>query len=230
MLLSLFLTASVLLHITTAPLHSSARPLFSTHRSHHADTASHSRVITSVKGTVQFIFAVPPPAPSHSPEAPVRRMPLRPTLFVNTPAEQERDEQSLIQAINAARAEQGLEPLSADPLLTETARAHSREMCDQGYFEHHSPTPGLVTPIDRFLRMVQDSGESQPASALVGENIFYCSATSRTYNMAYAHQSLMASPGHRANILDMRFTKVGVGLYRDRQGRFWVTEMFLRDM
>ena len=36
----------------------------------------------------------------------------------------------------------------------------------------------------------------------------------------------MNSPGHRANILEPRFTKIGVGLYRNSEGRFWVTEMF----
>ena len=50
------------------------------------------------------------------------------------------------------------------------------------------------------------------------------------YNASYAHMSLMNSPGHRANILEPRFTKIGVGLYRDSQNRFWVTETFLRDI
>ena len=122
------------------------------------------------------------------------------------------------------------EPLTEDPLLNVTARSHSREMCSLSYFDHCSPTTGRRTPLDRYLAGLRAWGESKPEAALVGENIFYASATDAVYNVAYAHTSLMNSPGHRANILEPRFTKVGVGLYRDDQGRFWVTEMFLRDM
>ena len=39
----------------------------------------------------------------------------------------------------------------------------------------------------------------------------------------------MDSPGHRANILEKRFTKIGLGVYRNARGEFWVTEMFSRD-
>lgn len=47
--------------------------------------------------------------------------------------------------------------------------------------------------------------------------------------MDYAHRALMLSPGHRADILDPRFSRIGLGVCRDAQGRFWVTEMFLAD-
>ena len=102
-------------------------------------------------------------------------------------------------------------------------------MCGRNYFDHYSPTPDEATPMVRYQRTLRDWGAGEPKAAMVGENIFYCSVTSDTYNVAYAHQSLMNSPEHRANILDPRFTKVGAGVYRDAQGRFWVTEMFLRD-
>ena len=127
------------------------------------------------------------------------------------------------------RTSRGLEALAVDPLLDEAACAHSREMCELSYFNHHSPTPGEATPIDRYLEALHTEGGRQPAHALVGENIFFASKTSDVYNAQYAHQELMASPGHRKNILEPRFTKVGVGVYRDPEGRFWVTEMFLRD-
>ena len=47
--------------------------------------------------------------------------------------------------------------------------------------------------------------------------------------MDYGHRALMDSPGHRANILEKRFTKIGVGVYHNANGEFWVTEMFSRD-
>jgi uncharacterized protein YkwD len=164
-----------------------------------------------------------PPRRAHGLRLASHVFPLRMSLA----AQQEMEEQDLVAAINIERTQRGLEPLVSDPLLCVTARAHCREMCSLDYFEHRSPTPGLETPLNRYLAGRRAWGQERPSTALVGENIFYASASDSDYNVAYAHQRLMASPGHRANILEPRFTHVGVGLYRDSQGRFWVTEMFL---
>lgn len=234
--LSLLLAASLLLHASPISHHSPSR-ISSLRCSRHGIVSPlPARAITAVKGDIQFALPVPSaaspiPAPkSLSPQAfssPL--MPLKAAFSLDTRAQEESEEQDLIAAINVERRERGLQPLTPDPLLTETARAHSREMCDLDYFDHHSPVVEEKTPLDRYLKSLHDWGEGQPATAIVGENLFFCSVTNTTYNMNYAHESLMNSPGHRANILEARFTKVGVGLYRDSQGRFWVTEMFLRD-
>ena len=141
----------------------------------------------------------------------------------------EAQERAFVVLINAERAERGLSVLSLDPLLTETARAHSEEMCTADYFDHHSPTPGLSSPMDRYLSSSRQLGLPQPEYLLVGENIYYCSVCNDIYNVDYAHRALMASPGHRANILESRFAKIGVGVHRNARGEFWVTEMFDRD-
>ncbi len=185
------------------------------------------------QASLSFTISVPP-IPTFGSEAlspaPSRRLiPLQATLALDGPEEIQREEEDLIAAINTERTSRGLSPLATDPLLREAAAAHSREMCDLNYFNHCSPTPGAATPVDRYLDELHADGEKRPDAALVGENIFFASETSAVYNARYAHQSLMASPSHRDNILEPRFTKVGVGLYRDPEGRFWVTEMFLRD-
>jgi uncharacterized protein YkwD len=138
-------------------------------------------------------------------------------------------EAAFVTLINAERAERGLSTLTLDPMLTQTARAHSAEMCSADYFDHHSPTPGLSSPMDRYLSSSRQLGLPQPEYLLVGENIYYCSVCNDIYNVDYAHRALMASPGHRANILEPRFAKIGVGVYRNAGGEFWVTEMFSRD-
>ena len=139
------------------------------------------------------------------------------------------EEQEFIGKVNTERTARGLNALSVDPLLVHTARAHSREMCDRDYFDHHSPTPGLDTPMDRYLKGLHDAGGTTPTSLLVGENIYYCSVFNDIYDVDYGHRALMNSPGHRANILEKRFTKIGLGVYRSERGEFWVTEMFSRD-
>ena len=150
-------------------------------------------------------------------------------LQVSVPDAAEAQELSFVARINAERAERGLCTLTLDPMLTQTARAHSEEMCSADYFDHHSPTPGIGSPMDRYLSASRQLGLSQPEYLLVGENIYYCSVYNDIYNVDYAHRALMASPGHRANILEPRFAKIGVGVYRNSKGEFWVTEMFSRD-
>ena len=216
-MLSLFVAASLLVPAPLIPAHT---------------------VSPIVKASLPLVLNVPPiPSsaanssqsdPSQSPRS-RRLMPLTATLTLDAQAEEARDEEDLVAAINNERTSRGLGPLALDPLLSEAARAHCREMCDLNYFAHSSPTPGDKTPVDRYLDALHAFGERRPSEALVGENIFYASVTNAVYNADYAHQRLMASPDHRENILEPRFTKVGVGLYRDPQGRFWVTEMFLRD-
>jgi uncharacterized protein YkwD len=184
---------------------------------------------TSLSFTVN-IPSIPSSGTNTRPLSPSRLLiPLKATLTLDGPEEVQREEEDLVAAINTERTERGLDPLTLDPLLREVACAHCREMCDLNYFNHRSPTPGETTPVDRYLDELHVDGEKRPSAALVGENIFFASVTNDTYNAEYAHLSLMASPSHRENILEPRFTKVGVGLYRDPHGRFWVTEMFLGD-
>jgi len=222
-------------------LFSPHKPLAPAARAPRHKAARRAAVRTAVKSEIQFVMTAPPPlfgrpaAPAPVAEVPRlspprRLMPMTASLRLDTRAQEEQEEEDLVSAINNERAQRGLGALTEDPLLNVTARTHSREMCSLSYFDHHSPTAGSHTPMDRYLAGLRLWGEGKPESALVGENIFYASATDAVYNATYAHVSLMNSPGHRANILEKRFTKVGIGLYRDAQGRFWVTEMFLRDM
>ena len=152
-----------------------------------------------------------------------------PASAPESPAGLTADEQGFVDLINAERSQRGLCTLVVDPLLVRTARAHSREMCARDYFDHHSPTPGLSTPMDRYLSTLKDIGVDTPDYLLVGENIYYCSICSDVYNVDYAHRALMNSPGHRANILEPRFVKIGLGVYKNAKGEFWVTQMFSRD-
>lgn len=129
------------------------------------------------------------------------------------------EEQAFLDLINEERAERGLSPLKLDLLLVGVAREHSREMCEKDYFDHISPTSGLRTPMQRYLRALP----KRPPYACVGENLFYCSVV----DVARGHRALMESPGHRANILFPRFRQCGVGIYKSPSGEFWVTQMFL---
>lgn len=128
-------------------------------------------------------------------------------------------EVKFVELVNKERAARGLSKLSIDPMLVEVGRKHSREMADKKYFNHHSPTKELGTPLDRYLA----EEKSRPTWALVGENLFYCSIV----DVERGHVALMNSEGHRKNILEPRYERIGVGSYTKPNGEFYVTEMFL---
>jgi uncharacterized protein YkwD len=129
------------------------------------------------------------------------------------------DEWRFLELLNRERATRHLAELKPDPLLVAVAREHSREMCGKSYFDHLSPTPGIRTPMDRYLHALRH----RPAHACVGENLFYCSIV----DVERGHRALMNSPSHRANILYAPFRRGGIGIYKSDTGEFWVTQMFL---
>lgn len=134
-------------------------------------------------------------------------------------------ESLLFSYVNAARQKQGLKPLALDSTLSDIARAHSAEMRDKDYFAHESPTPELRNPLDRY----QLGTRSTPR--LVAENIFRAWGSRKQISDAdalRAHNSLMNSPGHRANILRESPTRIGIGFVANENGDVWVTQMFSR--
>ncbi|RMH43065.1 MAG: hypothetical protein D6689_06245 [Deltaproteobacteria bacterium] len=126
-------------------------------------------------------------------------------------------ERRLYERVDAARAAAGLPPLVRDERLAAIARAHSAEMRDTGEVAHVSPTTG--TAADR----VRAAGI---ATALVLENV------ARAYGVDEAHEGLMNSPGHRANILAREATHIGIGVAFGRgeagERALFVTQLFIR--
>lgn len=112
-------------------------------------------------------------------------------VTVNEPAENK-----MLELINKERVSRGKKPLVMDEKLREVARAHSRDMFARGYFAHTSPDGK-----DPFTRM-KDAGIE---FLVAGENLALAP------NVELAHEGLMNSPGHRANILEDSFGKVGIG-------------------
>jgi uncharacterized protein YkwD len=107
--------------------------------------------------------------------------------------------------LNGERAAHGLSALTPNPLLAGAAVAHSAEMVRSGSFSHDSPDG---TAFD--ARILAAGYRPLGGAWTVGENIAWGTgplATARSIVAAW-----MASPGHRANILDGDFQEIGVGL------------------
>jgi len=106
-------------------------------------------------------------------------------------------EARMLVLVNNERTRAGLSPLTADPELTEVARRHSIDMFARGYFAHL--TPEGRSPFERMR-------EANVSYLTAGENL----ALAPTLQIA--HNGLMNSPGHRANILHRNFGRVGIGI------------------
>ena len=75
-------------------------------------------------------------------------------------------------------------------------------------------------------RYVEGTGRTP---RLIAENIYRAWGDRSFLNeqdLRVAHQALMDSPGHRANILLGSANSLGVGLVTDSTGDIWLTEMF----
>jgi uncharacterized protein YkwD len=103
----------------------------------------------------------------------------------------------MLKLVNDERSRAGLSELKSDSALVDAARAHSRDMLAQSYFAHVGADG--KSPADR----------ARAAGArfrLAGENL----ALAPTVELA--HDGLMKSPGHRANILSPHYSRVGIGV------------------
>jgi uncharacterized protein YkwD len=106
-------------------------------------------------------------------------------------------EAQMLALVNKERLKHGLKLLQADPVLVPVARAHSQDMFAKGYFAHDN-----LDGKDPFDRMRAANVSFKAA----GENL----ALAQTVEIA--HVNLMNSPGHRANILNPSFGRVGIGI------------------
>jgi uncharacterized protein YkwD len=108
--------------------------------------------------------------------------------------------------VNRERLEQGDRPLAPNERLEHAAQAHTESMAFGNYFEHVGPRG------DTVLSRVRASGYmySSRLTYEVGENIGWGTLWEATPDSIVA--AWMASPGHRANILDGHFRATAIGV------------------
>lgn len=128
-----------------------------------------------------------------------------------------------LKLINRDRQLNGLSPLVEDPLLSGSAQYHAEDMKARNFYAH--VTPEGKTPTDRFAALGGQGG--------VGENIMLQSGSAETawilnWGLVENFQkSWMYSNGHRANLLNPQYTKVGYGIVADPiTGRIYAVQNF----
>jgi uncharacterized protein YkwD len=109
-------------------------------------------------------------------------------------------------------------PLRLDPALTRAALEHSRDMAQHDGFDHRGHDGS--TPADRIDRA------GFGAHRIVGENIAAGAMTPDEVTKGW-----LASPAHCENIMDGRFTLIGIGYAENRKTRsavFWTQDFAAR--
>ncbi len=123
-------------------------------------------------------------------------------------------EYQLFDLTNAARKAHGLPILTWSEEVRSTARAHSLDMAQNGYFSHTNLLG--QSPFDRME-------DDEVKFTLAGENLAY-----GQFSSIFAHEGLMNSEGHRKNILQPGFTLLGVGVAFNEQSQPYYTENYYR--
>lgn len=120
-------------------------------------------------------------------------------------------ERALLADVNLVRIKAGLEAVTIDDRLTQAARSHARDMAARSYFGHESPDGRSL--VDRYAAV----GFPWRVAA---ENI------ALDEDEPHAHDALLHSPDHRANILDPRVRKIGVAALGIARGSILYVEDF----
>lgn len=126
-------------------------------------------------------------------------------FFMRTPRDLEHLEQlagvsgaSVFALSNEERKAEGVPQLSLNPLVMRAAQLKAEDMAKEAYYAHVSPDG--ETPmhwLDQVGYKYQYVGENLTANIMDEESVV---------------SAWMGSPGHRRNLLDPKFTHVGIGV------------------
>lgn len=107
----------------------------------------------------------------------------------------------IVSSTNTQRAQNGLPPLTNNDLLNQAAFNKAQDMFEKQYFAHDSP---------EGLGVADLAANVGYQYITIGENL----ALGNFLNDTVVVQAWMDSPGHRANILNSKYTQIGVGVMR----------------
>jgi uncharacterized protein YkwD len=136
--------------------------------------------------------------------------------------ETELAEQLIIERTNTIRESQGLSVLSEGETPIRFAEQHSQNMGEFDFYSHGGPNG--TSPLQRMEDLAEEcngpgSENIHRAPLRTDVRIYDSTEIVNIYNESqiaeYAVQGWMNSPGHRENMLDERWSQVGVGVSVD---------------
>jgi len=129
------------------------------------------------------------------------------------------DEYQIFELINAQRQKSRLNDLIWDDKLARMARSFSKKMAKENFFAHADFDGKTV------VERADDSNVKNWRK--IGENLFYFEGNHNFDELAV--RGWMKSPTHRQNILDENWTATGIGIAESRDGRIYITQVFVED-
>jgi uncharacterized protein YkwD len=124
----------------------------------------------------------------------------------------------VVDLINAARRQEGLEPLSPAASLMEAAQREARGMAEAGLLSHTGPDGSTM-------------GERAQAAGYTGWTALGEVIGAGQTSPEAAVAQWMASPEHRARLLDPAYRELGAGYYylsNAAYGHWWVVDLGAR--
>ena len=124
----------------------------------------------------------------------------------------------MLELVNDARAEQDLPALQPADDMTAVAESWSAAMAKQEALEHNPEYTGQICCWTTISENVAYSEAHRfwrpgdPIDRITGE----------------LHERLLASPGHRMNLLDPAVDQIGIGVHVGDDGSVWITQNFRR--
>ena len=157
-------------------------------------------------------FPAYPGEDNETPELPeVPGTPETPELPENPGDTMSQFQQEVVELVNQERAKAGLNPLTVNADVTAAARIRCVEQTSS--FSHTRPNGSS------FSTVLDEQGVNYMSA---GENIAYGQRTPEEVMNAW-----MNSQGHRENILNSRYTSIGVGCYQSSNGTLYWTQLFI---
>jgi uncharacterized protein YkwD len=118
--------------------------------------------------------------------------------------------------VDEARAEHGLPPLRPADDLADVAAAWSARMATADELEHN---PDHADEICCWSSVAENVAWSEPPRTRLTSD-----PVARVVDEL--HAALLASPGHRENLLAQDLDEIGIGVHVDHDGSVWITQNF----
>lgn len=156
----------------------------------------------------------PPSEDTNTPESKPETTP--PSENANTPENKPEADKELtfaeqvVELVNQERTKAGLNAVTLDQNIASAALVRAKEI--ETSFSHTRPNGS------KFSTALTEQGVTFKGA---GENIAWGQKSPEAVMQAW-----MNSEGHRANILNKNFTKIGVGYYQNAAGRNFWTQLF----
>ena len=115
----------------------------------------------------------------------------------------------MLKYVNEYRAEKGVAPLTIDRNLSIAATVRTIEMAYSGKFSHERPN---MSGNDSCFTVLSELGINR---STLGENISGGNATAKDTAVQWRNSS-----GHYANMIDSKFKKIGIGIFKENASKY----------